>query len=162
MSRLNFWLIWLVGGGPLIFAMLLFFSGYSPVTSNERGELLESTSQLADWQLRDSDGQLWERKGRWQVLLTEDTECQQRCDYWREKLPPLVQALGKDRDRVVWKQVALTAVGEHLASDKVKDVGSAVWLVDPLGNLVLRYSLTLPAEDLLKDLKRLLKVSRIG
>jgi len=41
-------------------------------------------------------------------------------------------------------------------------IGEGVWVVDPNGNLVLRYNLAQPPEDLLKDLRRLLKVSRIG
>ena len=39
---------------------------------------------------------------------------------------------------------------------------SGVYIVDPMGNLVFRYGLNQPSEDILKDLKRLLKLSHIG
>ncbi len=37
-----------------------------------------------------------------------------------------------------------------------------LYLIDPLGNLILRYAPRAPAEDPLDDLQRLLKISRIG
>ncbi|MDX1654645.1 MAG: cytochrome oxidase assembly protein [Candidatus Competibacteraceae bacterium] len=40
--------------------------------------------------------------------------------------------------------------------------GPGIYLVDPLGNLVLRYTLDHDPRDILKDLKRLLKLSHIG
>jgi cytochrome oxidase Cu insertion factor (SCO1/SenC/PrrC family) len=41
-------------------------------------------------------------------------------------------------------------------------VAEAIYLVDPLGNLMLRFPPDLDPRSMLKDLKRLLKVSRIG
>lgn len=38
----------------------------------------------------------------------------------------------------------------------------AVYLIDPLGNLMMRFAPDLPPKSMLKDLKHLLKVSRIG
>ena len=40
--------------------------------------------------------------------------------------------------------------------------GNAVYLVDPLGNLMMRYPATGSWQDMHKDLKKLLKLSRIG
>ena len=40
--------------------------------------------------------------------------------------------------------------------------GGSVWLVDPLGNLILRYPPGYQSRGLLEDLKRLLKLSKIG
>jgi len=39
---------------------------------------------------------------------------------------------------------------------------NAIYLVDPLGNLMMRFPPDLEPKSLLKDLKHLLKVSRIG
>ena len=38
----------------------------------------------------------------------------------------------------------------------------AIYLVDPFGNLMMRFAPDLPPESMLKDIKHLLKVSRIG
>ncbi len=38
----------------------------------------------------------------------------------------------------------------------------AVFVVDPLGNLMMRFAPGLPPADMLKDLEKLLKLSRIG
>ena len=37
-----------------------------------------------------------------------------------------------------------------------------LWIVDPHGNLVLRYGAEVNGKDLLKDLRQLLKLSNIG
>ena len=42
------------------------------------------------------------------------------------------------------------------------DVRDHVYLVDPLGNLVLRFPKDADPKRMIKDLQRLLKVSRIG
>ena len=39
---------------------------------------------------------------------------------------------------------------------------SSILLIDPLGNVILKYSEELQGKKLLKDLKKLLKLSRIG
>ena len=40
--------------------------------------------------------------------------------------------------------------------------GAQLWLVDPLGRVVLHHSASQPGKDLLDDLKRLLKLSKVG
>ena len=40
--------------------------------------------------------------------------------------------------------------------------GEHYFLVDPLGNLMMHYDLSVPARGLMKDLQKLLKVSQIG
>ena len=43
-----------------------------------------------------------------------------------------------------------------------RDMPVGIYIIDPLGNLVFFYPVDAPPEDVLKDLKRLLKVSQIG
>ena len=162
MNRLNFWLIWLFGAGPMLLATFLYFSGYSPAGSSQRGELLPSGITLNDWELIDTAGEKWSANGQWQLLLTSKTPCIDRCAYWQQQLPQINQALGKDRDRVIWTLVANNPQGNQLSSDQLPQLSNAIWLADPNGNVVLQYSLEQTPQDLLKDLKRLLKVSRIG
>jgi cytochrome oxidase Cu insertion factor (SCO1/SenC/PrrC family) len=166
MNRLNFWLIWLFGAGPMLLAMLLYFNGFSPSATSQRGALLQPGQTLSDWKLIDRKGDAWQANGKWQLLLTSDTACTGRCAYWQTQLPQVNQALGKDRDRVLWTLVSSARSTSkstvQLSSEQLPPLGDAMWLADPFGNLVLHYSLEQSPKDLLKDLKRLLKVSRIG
>ncbi len=87
-------------------------------------------------------------------------------------------ALGKDMDRV---QRILLLVGGHAATppggwkSAHPDLAVAnrppiealsrpgdILLVDPLGNMMMRYADDYSAKGMLKDLKRLLKLSEIG
>ncbi|MCB1756857.1 MAG: SCO family protein [Gammaproteobacteria bacterium] len=48
------------------------------------------------------------------------------------------------------------------AQSAMQPAGEAIYLVDPLGNLMMRFSGEVDPKGILKDLKHLLKVSRIG
>jgi cytochrome oxidase Cu insertion factor (SCO1/SenC/PrrC family) len=162
MNRLSFWLIWLFGAGPMLLAVFLYFSGYSPSNSGQRGELLPPGVTLSDWELLDLAGEKRDANGQWQLLLISKAPCVDRCTYWQKTLPQVNQALGKDRDRVTWSLVAGSIKQKKPSSVQLPQHENVIWLADPNGNLVLQYSLEQTPKDLLKDLKRLLKVSRIG
>ena len=83
---------------------------------------------------------------------TQAGVCDAACDQSLEPLRRVHDALGKEADRV-------QVVG--LGSDEIS-LEPGIWIVDPLGNLVMRYSLEAELKGLLADLKKLLKVSRIG
>ncbi len=162
MSRATFWMIWLVGGGPMVLAMVLYFSGASPQGGTQRGALLPAGQHLEHWQLSDAGGAPLAATGRWQVLLTTPGTCEVRCLYWQQQLVQVHKALGKEQGRVAWQLLAdNSAASVKQASGRVP-LGEWVWVADPHGNLVLRYPLAMTPQDLLKDLRRLLKVSRIG
>jgi hypothetical protein len=48
------------------------------------------------------------------------------------------------------------------AESAMESVGNAIYLIDPYGNLMLRFPPGLDPKSMLKDIKHLLKVSRIG
>ncbi|WP_293265662.1 hypothetical protein [Neptunomonas sp.] len=162
MNRLSFWLIWLFGAGPMLLAVFLYFSGFSPSSSSQRGELLPPGVTLSDWELIDPTGEKRDANGQWQLLLISKAPCIERCAFWQQQLPQVNQALGKDKDRVIWSLVAENSNKNALNNAQLIPDENVIWLADPNGNLVLQYSLKQTPKDLLKDLKRLLKVSRIG
>jgi hypothetical protein len=45
---------------------------------------------------------------------------------------------------------------------QVGAIGDWVYLLDPLGNLLMRYPVTVNPRGILKDLRRLLRLSEIG
>jgi hypothetical protein len=159
-NKITFALIWLVGLLPLFLAIFMYYSGtLGPSNRVNQGELLQSQS-LAQWQLT-FENKAWKPGSQWQILHTLPTNCaSKQCQIWQQDLPSVVKLLGKDSARVVIHQVG--AANTMLQSEKIGQLGEAIWVADPLGNLVLRYSLNLEPKQLLKDLKKLLKISGIG
>ena len=118
-------------------------------------------------------------RGRWVLLAVGAGDCDAACE---RKLYATRQARtmqGKERDRVVraWLVVgappppaALLAQHPGLVVVRVPDLApatlsggaDALYVIDPLGNLVLRYGDDPDIKGIAKDLSRLLKASRIG
>jgi hypothetical protein len=127
-------------------------------------------------------------RGKWTMLFVGDGACDERC----RKLLYLSRqsriALNKDMDRVQRVFLATSGCcdrayfsGEHpdltvvLPRDEATGrallaafpgtadaVAGRLYLVDPLGNLVLSYSSAAPDEALLTDVRKLLRLSHIG
>jgi cytochrome oxidase Cu insertion factor (SCO1/SenC/PrrC family) len=122
-------------------------------------------------------------RGRWVLLMADAAVCDAHC---AEKLYATRQARtmqGAERQRVVrvWLQAAdapapsaellaqhpelLVLRGDPRQWDDLPGAGgatSSIYLIDPLGNLVLRYPADPDIKRLAKDLERLLRASRIG
>lgn len=174
---------------PLLLAMAwyAFAPGYTP-PSTSNGKLIEPAQPLEPFRLGTADGEtltLDGLRGQWYLVQFVPDRCDEAC---RERLYETRQvrdALGEDRSRVRRLLVAgagrvTPGVGglleEHprltvVQGDGHGDFGSqfpadrdnaTVFLVDPLGNLMMRFAPGLPPRDMLDDLEKLLKLSRIG
>ena len=157
---LSFWLIWIIGVVPMFIAFAMYYTdSLTPSNRVNQGELITQQT-LSQWQLTFNNSH-WQQSPQWQVLHTQPDSCSgAQCEKWNNALPSVIKLLGKDSNRVVLYQVG--NLDSMLQTSKLKDLGEAVWIADPNGNLVLRYSPELTPEQLLKDLKKLLKVSKIG
>lgn len=132
---------------PIVLAFVVYFGGFAPQTSVAKGELLDPVLTIEQW-----GGEADRFTGAWSILKTHSDVCDQRCDESLEPLRRVHDALGREANRV-------QVIG--LGSDKTQ-LEPGIWVVDPLGNLVMRYGLETELKELLEDLKKLLKVSRIG
>jgi len=132
---------------PIVLAMVVYFGGFAPQGSVAKGELLSPVLTVEEW-----GGEADVFSGSWSILKTQTGACDSACDESLEPLRRVHDALGREASRV-------QVIG--LGSDKTK-LEPAIWIVDPLGNLVMRYSADAELKELLEDLKKLLKVSRIG
>lgn len=132
---------------PIVLAMVVYFGGFAPQGSVAKGELLSPVLTVEEW-----GGEADVFSGSWSILKTQAGACDSACDESLEPLRRVHDALGREANRV-------QVIG--LGSDKTK-LEPAIWIVDPLGNLVMRYSADAELKELLEDLKKLLKVSRIG
>ena len=120
-------------------------------------------------------------KGRWILAMSDSGDCAAACV---EKLTTLRQvrlALGRNASRVVrvyvvddlrrpkaetlqpfeGTVVALTPTGMHLPPGAAND-RAHIYLVDPNGNVMLRWPAAPDRKRMLKDLERLLRASQIG
>lgn len=180
----SLWLIIGLAAAPVVAAYVMVYFLPSPGRMN-RGELLEPRP-LPDAGLEWLDGsafKLARLKGKWVLAMVDSADCGEPC---RRKLHYLRQvrlAQGKNMDRVerLWliadraqPEPALLAGFEgtwfvRAASGPVpaafpaaKAVSDHIYIIDPLGNLIMRYSENADPRDIVKDLERLLKASRIG
>ncbi len=124
-------------------------------------------------------------RGKWFLLMVDAAQCDQRCERKLYHLRQLRTMQGKDMDRVerVWliddagtpaarlaepyagtllvrgPDAALLALLPVASGAQLRD---HIWLVDPLGNLMMRYPPDADPSRIRKDMTRLLKYSRIG
>jgi hypothetical protein len=127
--------------------------------------------------------------GRWTYVLFVPGECDERCEQQLYLTRQVRLSVSKDIPRVqrlaVFGQAPAAALAQELASDHadltwvVRDTaagrlldsfrgdgfgadGQQYFLIDPLGNLMMYYDLSVPAKGMMKDLQKLLKISQIG
>jgi cytochrome oxidase Cu insertion factor (SCO1/SenC/PrrC family) len=183
---------WLLAGlfglffAPLALAALWygFVPGWAPKTV-PNGQLIDPPQPLDAFQVASASGPLTldELRGRWSLVQFVGGECGPACRQRLHATRQVRAALGEDRTRL--RRIAVTAAGtatpglegllaahEHLrvvtnarafARQFPAERGPAsVYVVDPHGNLMMRFGPGITADAMLDDLERLLKVSRIG
>lgn len=169
---------------PFVAALIAYY-WWQPQGAINYGELIPVRA-LTDPALRHLDQRpfkLSELRGKWVLLHLDQADCTEAC---RDKLYNMRQvrlAQGREMERVerVWLILdeapletmlmreydgtrMLRAAGSPLISE-FPPAGAArdhIYLIDPLGNLMLRYPKNADPRRMHKDLVRLLKVSRIG
>lgn len=191
-TRQQFFLVVGIALLPALIAAVLVLSDWRPSgRSLARGELLQPVRPLPaqDWQaLNAASAESRIGQGKWLLLTVAETQCSEAC---RQALYGMQQArllTHKDMRRV--ERVLLTRdvpkaqaqeIGEHfpgtalyqaradllnpirkLLLEDGRDLEAWIFLIDPLGNLVLRYAPGSDTAGIHKDLTRLLKLSRIG
>lgn len=140
-------LIWGSALLPIVLASVTYFAGISPEERKVRGRLVEPVQTLQQW-----GGDRSEFVGRWHILMVSPKTCEVRCEEQLDALRRIHDALGREADRV---RVSRQSVEENALTE-------GVWIVDPLGNLVLQYPESQIGKPILEDLKHLLRISRIG
>jgi glutathione peroxidase-family protein len=124
-------------------------------------------------------------KGKWIMLQVDKSDCADPC---REKLYEMRQlrlTQGKDMDRIerVWLisddqpldtmlmreydgthmlRVRPDAVNGWLPAESDTSAADHIYMIDPLGNLMMRFPKNADPNKIKKDLSKLMKASRIG
>lgn len=172
---------------PLAAAVWLYHSGAAlqPAGRTNHGALLEPIVNLNDAPGAVPLGELTggASDGHWVMLYAGTGRCGDDCEDALYRLRQTRLMLGDDMSRVVRvflhgrhgpDKVTLDqhpglititdrALTELLEAKRPADLAAGgLYLVDPLGNLVLYFSPGVPPGDLVEDVEHLLELSRIG
>ena len=171
----------------LISSSAMFYSGYTPEGTVNKGTLLPEPVQLTELKLDVDSGPLQDEfPGKWSIVQFVSGDCKEKCWGTLYSSRQINIRLSKDSDRVV--RYLINIDGNKLSKESVERIveeypllnigkidsdlvpltvgeriqDSPYILFDPLGNGILIYDSTLPSGELLKDIKKVLQNSKIG
>lgn len=148
-GRTTFWLIWAIALLPVIAAMVMYFGKIGiPEGRTHHGELLATGVQASEMGLPTPDAE----EPKWQIVLTSRADCAP-CQEFSENFDNFYTAIGRERDRVSTARLDVTAT---------QALEPGIWIIDPLGNVVLKFDPAINPTLILDDLKKLLKLSKVG
>lgn len=186
-SRLVPTLLVLLFFGPVAVAILLYnFGGdqWRPGGSVAHGTLLSQPRTLPTGLMVVGDGAVADFGGKWSLLYVGRGDCNDACKESLYRTRQVRRALGKEMSRVqrffistsgapnsgllaadhpgmlvmteglAARDTVLATLGEFAEGD--------VFIVDPIGNVVLRFPAGTAMKDMHADLRLLLKASQIG
>ncbi|WP_305834578.1 hypothetical protein ACREYJ_00355 [Pseudomonas kribbensis] len=176
-GRIQLLLILLGVIGPMILATGMYkLQFWVPEGRSYHGELIGNGQSRADLGVTADEE-------RWQMLVTAPKDCAVDCQQLVYLARQIQIGLGRDAGRASHALAAaqplpadyeakLTREYPQLqrypldAAAFSKATGDKatpqLWIIDPHGNLVLRYDPSVKGKDLLNDLRHLLKLSNIG
>jgi hypothetical protein len=189
-TRLGRWkmvMVMVVCAAPVVASYFTYYV-IRPEARSSFGTLVEPQRPLPDVQGQRLDGQslnLQALKGQWLLLSTADAACDAACAQRLYLQRQLRETLGKEKDRLDWVwlisdaapvspemlpglqqavvlRVPATALKTWLPADTENAVQDHLYVVDPMGNLMMRLPANLTPETALKakrDLDRLLRAS---
>lgn len=172
---------------PIVLAYLAYFKDWRPNRSSNFGTLIEPQRPMPALPLRTLDGraikaEAW--RGQWSLITADGGACGERCAYKLHAMRQIRLSLGANARRLerVWLILddeplstlviraydgtqfwradakAWSGVLPHSANALTEEL----WLVDPRGNLMMRFPAHADPLRIRKDISRLLFASQIG
>ena len=190
-ARIQMWLVLVVCAAPVIAAFgAYFFDALRPAAYSNYGTLIEPQMAVPPLALTTLDGRPFDLRGlrgKWVMLQVDGGACGPPCVDKLYAMRQVRASTGKDRDRVerVWlvsddapvsADLARAYEGMHvLRVDPARltlvlplderpgsRLSDTIWVVDPLGNLMLRFPRQADPKGIRRDIGKLLYASRIG
>ena len=184
-GRRAFLLINFLFFGPLALAVFIYATGgWRPGGSTENGELLWPPVTIPDITLQPASDNNPRKHLRdvWNLLYTGPGDCDDSCKNRLIDMRQMRLTFGKDANRLQLVFLAdsgsvdrsyITAEHPALLVAEPENTGAQLavleeyaagdlYLVDPQGNVILKYPSDMPIADVRKDIKKLLKLSQIG
>ena len=171
----------------LISSSAMFYSGYMPEGTVNKGTLLSEPIQLTELRLDVESGPLKDEfPGKWSIVQFVSGDCDTNCWDTLYSSRQINIRLAKDSERVV--RYLINIGKNNLSAQSIEKIAdeypllykgsidsnlvpapinqrlqdSPYILFDPLGNGILIYDSSLPSGELLKDIKKVLQNSKIG
>ncbi|WP_176511695.1 hypothetical protein [Pseudomonas faucium] len=175
-GRLQLILILLVVLGPMILATSMYkLKFWVPDGRSYHGAMIGNGQSRADIGIAGEDA-------RWQLLVSAPAGCAADCQQLVYLARQIQVGLGRDASRAShalaaaqplsadyqallgreYPQLQRYPMDAQRYAQKVAEPGPQLWIVDPHGNLVLRYDAKVNGKHVLDDLRHLLKLSNIG
>lgn len=181
-------LLFAIGFGPMIVASVMFYTGWmNPTGQSNNGTLIQPPVALSDLGLVNGEGQpLADRFGpqqadaTWMMLVVAGGECAAECQEQVYLARQVNTALGKNQDRMqraaYLEQPPADLSGyPNMPLLELRNGASPRWpgnvdiertpqiyVIDPFGNVMMRYGPGHTGKAMLEDLKHLMKISHIG
>ncbi|WP_426119834.1 hypothetical protein [Pseudomonas sp. DSP3-2-2] len=170
-------LVLLVAIGPMILATSMYkFKFWVPENRSFHGEMIGNGQSRADLGVQADES-------RWQLLVSAPKTCEAQCQHLVYLARQVQIGLGRDASRASHALAAAQPLDADYTARLTREYPQLqryplelpryqktapgievpqLWIVDPHGNLVLRYGVDVNGKDLLNDLRQLLKLSNIG
>ena len=183
-SLASLWLMVALAIAPVAASYLLYYF-WPPARTVNYGELIEPRP-LPEAKLALAEGapfRLSQLRGKWVLVTLDSGRCDAYCDRKLVYMRQLRLTQGKDMERVerAWlitddAAPRADAIAPYEGTWRVRAAGAEVlerfpaagsvadhiYVIDPLGNLVMRFPRDPDPRRMVKDLARLLKASQIG
>ncbi|HRK57833.1 MAG TPA: cytochrome C oxidase subunit I [Burkholderiaceae bacterium] len=171
---------------PVVASYLAYYV-FPPSGRTNYGALVEPQRPMQGFAARDERGEpvsFEALKGSWVMVLLAPAQCDAACAHRLWVMRQVRTATGKERERVerLWLITNDGAVSAELSSEyqgtihwranasaiseafgvDAQSAGEHLWLVDPMGHLMMRWPREVDPSRMKKDVLRVLSASRAG
>lgn len=176
---------------PLLIAIAMYVMRGDSAKSNAaaHGELIHPAQPIEVMRLNADNGTLYnlnDIKGKWTFFLYIEGSCNLECEAALFKIRQTRISTGRERNRVqllfatdpdsrvsidanirqrntgiMFSEIEELTISDE-AAEKEKLDSTHIYIIDPNGNLMMKYDDNATSKGMLKDIKKLLKLSNIG
>jgi hypothetical protein len=180
-GRMQLLLILAASLGPILLASAMYkWQFWVPESRSYHGELLGTGQSRSELGVLTPAAQA---ETRWQLLVTAPEECSLDCQQLVYLARQIQIGLGRESSRATHSLASGVPLSDSYQSQLQRDYPQLgrftldpqryaqlqkgkptvqLWIIDPHGNLVLRYDAKADGKNVLNDLRLLLKLSNIG
>jgi hypothetical protein len=185
MGRIKMMLLLLVAASPVIASYFTYYV-IRPDARKNYGELIDPLRPIpAGLQGTNLEGQLVPLESltkQWLFVSVADSQCNERCQNHLYLQRQLREGFGKDKDRLDWvwlrtgatelspelQEATRTAVVLHMSESDIatwlqpeagRELSEHLYVVDPMGNWMMRFPVNAEPKRMRSDLSRLLRAS---
>ena len=182
------WFVVLAFVAPVVLAYVMYFTGAIKTFTNH-GEILNPLVDISRFELKDQAGEAIDREKftrQWVLISFVGKDCDEKCNARLYDIRQVHKSLGDDQERIDRMIIHLAPPSAELTKlisteypkafnvygneqkisavlgEKAQLRSNVIYIMDPIGNVMMRFTQDQSKQDLKADLKKLLKVSQIG